>query len=1031
MADKPTSLPLYRGGFRLDEDGWLADCNACPFSNNGLPNKPVLSEHPEDPAWLIIGEGPGFNEVRLDHPFVGASGQVVNKILAKIGRRREDLYVGNATLCMPPQGAPEADRERAAACCKPRLVAELKQFPGKPILTLGAVAARGIIPKETLDAVDPPDTPKAIKKQQKMRAAPSARQAIQRRKAISKATPKQLKALIAYERNRIITIIKAKHKRRPPENYIDQELRRVRAQLELKARENAIKLVDLRIRERAARAAIKAVQDAKSPKPKKKKPVKITDIVGTLFDVDVDGTGPRPLIPGIHPAALLRGGGATIGGSHTPDLAFVNLIYDASKIDSLAKGKDVRLKLNVQTETADPERALRLFLDVYYDAMAEGAVSLDLETYVDDPERHHALMAWAAKIRVIGLATKNMAVSIGWDLLPGAAMSMLQLLLSRTQLTTHNGLYDRTVLRARGFIIPSDDWFDTLLAHHAAFSGCSHRLQTVTAQFYGVSPWKSEFRNAEETPEKLADYNARDTGATHALRAPLTIHLKRTQTERVYELDKKMADIASGMHLAGMPVDRDINNELLTTFGRNVVESRREVEDIARDPKLREQIWHHLALQQAGKKRKLDPNDFEERYRIRLSAMQLDPDWRWKIGAGKHIAALLQAMGVALYQTTATGEISTQKDVLEALVDVPVVRSILTYRENDKLHSTFVYPIFDRHDASGNILQYGFADDNSRIHPIWNVHRISGRWASQWPVVSNVPKDKWKKLIGDLLLALAGMEIPAEGKFKGPDGSVYRVNKDNSISKMIRPNLRRQIRARPGRIFVGFDFAQIEARVIALISGDPFLCAIFAEGRDPHIECSRFIWPNFDQLDADTRKQLRENVKNIEYGYFYMAQLDKLYETMLKAGNVIRKADLAKALFALGKAMPGITAWQQNAIRTALTPPYIIRDFVLGRIRQWPMGQAEGPEAVNIGVQTAAASIMNTGMARMYPRLASYKETFPIAQIHDACVFETWEDSAERLKVDIVDAYTQSYERDGRSIPFPVDVKIGQDWASV
>lgn len=1021
-------LPLLRGG--LDADGpWLADCPSCPFSNNGLPSKSVLSEHPEDPKFLIIGEGPGFNEVRLDRPFVGQSGQVVNKILAKIGQAREDLYIGNATLCLPTQGSPDTDRQRAAECCKPRLLAELAQFPGKPILTLGAVAARVVIPKVVLDAIDPPETAAHLKKTQKHRQAPMLKLAATRRKAIAKGHTRQLKKLLAYERTRIITEIKFKYRRRPTQNYIDQEIRRVRAKLEIKAREDAIKLVDLQIRERAAKKAIADAQPNK--KPKKAKPIKITDIVGTLFDVDVDGTGVRPVIPGIHPAALLRGGGASIGGSHTPDLAFVNLIYDAAKIKSLSEGKDVRLKLDVAYETVDRENAARLFLEVYYDALAEGACSIDLETYVEDADRHHALMAYVARIRVIGISTKTRSYSLAWELLPGACMSMLQVLFTKTQVTTHNGLYDRTVLRAHGFIMPSEDWFDTLLAHHAAFPGCSHRLQTVTAQFYGVTPWKSEFRNAEETPEKLADYNARDTGATHALRAPLTVHLKRTQTERVYELDKKMAEIASEMHIAGMPVDREINSELLNTFTKNVQESRRAVEDIARDEKLREQIWHHLALQQAAKKRKLDPDDFEERYRVRLGAMSLDPDWRWKIGAGKHIAALLLAMGVGLYQTTDKGEITTKKDVLEALVDVPIVREILAFRENDKLLSTFIWAIFDRSDATGNMLQYGFADGNDRIHPIWNVHRITGRWASQWPVVSNVPKDKWKKLVGDALLILAGVNVPEKGLFASPDGGVLRVNKDGSISKMTRPNLRRQIRAPKGRIFVGFDYGQIEARVIALISGDPFLCAIFAEGRDPHIECSRIIWPHFDTLDPDTRKQLRENVKNIEYGYMYMAQLDTLHQTMLKAGNMIKKVDLAKAIAQLSKAMPGITRWQQTTIQTAMQPPYTIRDFILGRMRIWPMGQAEGPEAVNFGVQTAAAIIMNTGMANMQPRLRKYKQTFPIAQIHDACVFETWEDDAPRLAVDIKEAYEQEHESGGRRVPFPVDVKIAQDWANV
>ncbi len=146
-----------------------ADCGACLLSNDGQPNHPVVSEFPDDPMWFIVGEGPGYHEIRSGRPLIGATGQCVNKILHKIGRPRDHLYITNATLCMPPQGASAEVREQAATCCKPRLLAELAQFPGKPVLTLGAVAARSVIPKEVLDAIDPPDVPKTRKKAQKER----------------------------------------------------------------------------------------------------------------------------------------------------------------------------------------------------------------------------------------------------------------------------------------------------------------------------------------------------------------------------------------------------------------------------------------------------------------------------------------------------------------------------------------------------------------------------------------------------------------------------------------------------------------------------------------------------------------------------------------------------------------------------------------------------------------------------------------------------------------------------------------------
>lgn len=1021
-------LPLLRG---TDEG---ANCASCPFSKNGLPNKPVYGEGPDQPKWLIIGEGPGLNEVRHRRPFVGETGEVVNKILARIGCTRtftepsQEIWLTNATLCQPFEKATEQDRERAAAACRERLRLETAQFAGLPVLTFGAVAARAVIPKETLDAIDPPDTPKSVRKAQKLRQEPATKARRDRRRAVEKLTERRLAKAIRALRKTITQRMIASYRRRPDEAYLAREVLRAQPQMEFKARHEALKEVDAKRKERELKRL------ARKDRPRKAKPkkVRITDICGSLFDVDIDGTGIRPVIPAIHPAALLRGGGASIAGSHTPDMAIINMIADAGKINALARGRtDVRLELDIAYELTDPERAGELFLEIWRAALDEGACALDLETYVEDEARHHALMAYVAKIRVIGLGVGRRAISLAWDILPDWVQPLLQLLLVSVEVTYHNGLYDRTVLQNQhyGFIV-GDRYCDTLLAHHAAFPGNTHRLQAVVSQFYGTQAWKAEYRNsADESLEGLARYNAKDTGGTFAVRAPLAYHMRHEGVERVYDIDKKMADMAGRMHLAGIPIDREINAELMAGFGKTVRESREAVEAIARDPKNREQIWHYLAIAQAGKKRKLDPDVFEERYQLRVSAMQLDPDWRWKINAGKHVAALLQTLGVELYQRTDGGDLSTKKDILESLTDVPIVRDILNYREAEKLYSTFLAPMFDRKDAHGNIISYGYADDQSRAHPIWRVHLISGRWASTWPVFSNVPKDKWKKLIGDMLAILLGVNAPTTPKaiFKIPDGTVIRVNKDKTYSKLIRPNLRRQVKVRPGRKIVGFDFEQIEARVIALLSGDPFLCAVFADPkRDIHMEVAAEVFDGFTRLDEDSQKQIREQTKPIEYGWMYLAQAETLHRQMLKEGFGVKFVDLLKAYKRLEVLMAGVRTWQQRMIATASRPPYQIREPILNRFRTWPLGNVESSEAVNAGVQPAAAAIMNRGMAIFMERsLPYFREIDPLAQIHDAAYFECWEDDAHRLGAAINEDFSFEATIEGRTVFFPVNVKIG------
>jgi uracil-DNA glycosylase family 4 len=413
VAEQHVSLPLLRGS----AEG--ADCLTCPFSHEGQPNRPVFSEHPENPLWILIGEGPGFNEVRFGRPFVGASGSEVDKILTKIGRPREEIYVGNATLCIPKPGSTDVIRHQAAEACKARMRMELSQFPGIPILTLGAVAARSVIPKEALDAIDPPDVPESKQKRQKKRQGAETDAKQKREKRLAKLELRIFKELLDYHKRGIADEIRQRFKKKATHAQIEErlELERARQGIEIKAKADA--LVEL-----------EQLEIEKAKKPKKKKPIKIGDIVSTCFEVDVDGSGPRPVIPGIHPAALLRGGGRSIAGSHTPDLAFVNLTYDFGKIDALARGKDVRLRLTVEVEGQDSHKATRLFVEAIQRAFDEGEVAIDLETYVDDPLRHHALMAYVAKIRAIGLATKNKSISVLWDLIQPWAMSYFQVLLA-------------------------------------------------------------------------------------------------------------------------------------------------------------------------------------------------------------------------------------------------------------------------------------------------------------------------------------------------------------------------------------------------------------------------------------------------------------------------------------------------------------------------------------------------------------------------------------------------------------------------
>jgi uracil-DNA glycosylase family 4 len=118
-----------------------ARCDICPLAGNVVvppaPNKGQL-------RLVIVGEGPGRTEEKLGAPFVGLSGKFLDARLEKDARiPRENCYVTNAALC---RGESDDDNARAAECCAPRLLGELRDCDGRvPILVLGKTAARTVL----------------------------------------------------------------------------------------------------------------------------------------------------------------------------------------------------------------------------------------------------------------------------------------------------------------------------------------------------------------------------------------------------------------------------------------------------------------------------------------------------------------------------------------------------------------------------------------------------------------------------------------------------------------------------------------------------------------------------------------------------------------------------------------------------------------------------------------------------------------------------------------------------------------------
>lgn len=105
--------------------------------------KPVMGEGNLDAEIMFIGEAPGAREAQVGCPFVGRSGQVLNRLLISAGIDREDVYITNVLKDRPPKNRdPRAQEieiyapflEKEIALIQPQVIATLGRFAMNYIL---------------------------------------------------------------------------------------------------------------------------------------------------------------------------------------------------------------------------------------------------------------------------------------------------------------------------------------------------------------------------------------------------------------------------------------------------------------------------------------------------------------------------------------------------------------------------------------------------------------------------------------------------------------------------------------------------------------------------------------------------------------------------------------------------------------------------------------------------------------------------------------------------------------------------------
>lgn len=342
---------------------------------------------------------------------------------------------------------------------------------------------------------------------------------------------------------------------------------------------------------------------------------------------------------------------------------------------------------------------------------------------------------------------------------------------------------------------------------------------------------------------------------------------------------------------------------------------------------------------------------------------------------------LFGSMGIPTkgIKKTAGGAISTRESELEKLRgEYEIIDQILGYRALQKLLSTYI----------DNIPK--MVDGESRLHTTLNqTGTTTGRMSSTNPNLQNIPV---REGLGEAVRA----------------GFI----------------------ATPGFVLGGFDYSQIEMRILAELSGDEHLRKTFKEGRDVHSSVASRV---FGVTESEVTKDQRRKAKVINFGIVYGMGVRALKQNL--SGTMEEAKEFYDAYF---REFPKISEYFETVKKEAREKGYT--ETLYGRKRHFPEITSHVPYvraaaermAVNAPVQgTATGDLVKMAMLQVSKKLNEKKlagSAFLLLQVHDELIYEIKEEHLD----EVVGLVKVAMEGVGDlSVPLLVEPKVGSNWGEL
>jgi len=127
----------------------IALCQQCEIAK--YRTKVVPGEGAEDADILFVGEAPGWHEDQQGRPFVGPAGQYLDKLLASINLKREQVYIANVIKCRPVGNRDPLPVE--IHNCRKWLERQIELIRPKMIVTLGRYSMVMFFPGKSISKI--------------------------------------------------------------------------------------------------------------------------------------------------------------------------------------------------------------------------------------------------------------------------------------------------------------------------------------------------------------------------------------------------------------------------------------------------------------------------------------------------------------------------------------------------------------------------------------------------------------------------------------------------------------------------------------------------------------------------------------------------------------------------------------------------------------------------------------------------------------------------------------------------------------